>query len=243
MVKRTIAQIAFTVAIATSAQANVIGEGEYRFGPDMAENAACSIAENRAKENAIANFIGEKYELTKTEYCKNENCITHSLAVSDISGNIKRIIKQESLVAPERGYNVCIVHVVADVEEIKNPIKLEIVNPEHEFRHGDRFSMQAVSNRVGNYYAFNFVNDEYVLIANGKVAEPNKKFRLPSGVEKFEARLPIGKTISKELVVVLFTTVDLTVGKKYSRIEFQKLVKDIPFGGRKLINHQLTILR
>lgn len=243
MVRRTIAKIAFAIAVTTNAQASVIGEGEYRFGPDMAENAACAIAEQRAKENAIANFVGEKYELNKSEYCKNENCITHSIAFSDVSGNIKRIIKQESQVAPERGYNVCVVNLVADVEEIKNPIEVTVVDPEHEFRHGDRFAMQLISNRVGRFYAFNFVNDEYTLTAVGNVTESNKQFRVPSLPYKFEVKVPIGKRISRELLVVLFTTQDLTVRQKYSRIEFEKLVKDIPFSGRKLVNHHLTILR
>lgn len=235
--------IAVIMMCASFAHAETIGQGEYRFGPDMAENAACELAKEKAKENVIANFVGEQLELSTTEYCKNENCVAHSIALSDVSGQIKRIIKMNSVIAPERGHSVCVVDIVADVEKINNPIEFKLVNPENELRHGDRFTLRAINNRVGNTYVFNFVDDQYYLIYSGKVTTVNREFNVLPTNERFSATVPQGKKVSKELVVILFTTTNLTVGENYSRIEFQKLVKDVPFNGRKLVNHHVTIVR
>jgi hypothetical protein len=234
----------FTFMLCASfAQAQTVGQGEYRFGPDMAENAACELAKEKAKENVIANYVGEQLELSTTEYCKNEKCVAHSITLSDVSGQIKRIIKMNSVVAPERGHSVCVVDIVADVEKINNPIEFKLIDPESELRHGDRFTLKAISNRVGITHVFNFVDDKYHLIYRGKVTTPNKEFNVLPTNERFSATVPQGKKVSKELVVILFTTTNLTVGEMYSRIEFQKLIKDVPFNGRKLVNHHVTIVR
>lgn len=228
---------------ANIAHAQTVGQGEYRFGPDTSENAACKIAMERAKENAIANFVGEQFELTKNEYCKNETCTTHSLAFSEVSGQIKKILKSDYQVAPERGHSVCVVDLIAEVEPIKNPIDAKFIDLDTELMHGDRFYVNVISNKVGKVYLFNFIDGDYTFLAESNAYETNKKVRLPTGALKFEATVPIGKKVSKELVVALFTTSDLTIRSKYSRIEFERLVNDLPFNGRKLIVHHLTIVR
>jgi hypothetical protein len=58
-----------------------------------------------------------------------------------------------------------------------------------------------------------------------------------------QAELPIGKSHSNELLVFLFTDKNLTFRDKYSTMEFDLLVKDIPFSNRKLINHHVSIER
>ena len=40
----------------------VTGIGEYRFGPDTAENLACEVAEDRAKQDALIKFNGQLVE-------------------------------------------------------------------------------------------------------------------------------------------------------------------------------------
>ena len=58
--------------IATSVNAKeVSGTGEFRFGPETAQNVACSLAEQKAKENAIANFVGEYIEHQTNQICKD----------------------------------------------------------------------------------------------------------------------------------------------------------------------------
>jgi hypothetical protein len=47
-----------TISGVSSAK-EVIGIGEYRYGPDTPQNLACELAEERAKENALSKFVYE----------------------------------------------------------------------------------------------------------------------------------------------------------------------------------------
>ena len=87
------------------------------------------------------------------------------------------------------------------------------------------------------------IDDKHTLVWQGKVFVPNKEFSLPPNSQKIEARLPNGKSQSKELLVYVFTEQDLTFRPFYSRIEFNQMVKDLPFLGRKVVSHQIEILR
>jgi hypothetical protein len=227
---------------ANIAHSKVIGEGEYRFGPETAQNVACSIAEQRAKQNAIENFVGEYIEHTTNEVCKDEKCSTLRSLHSETSGQIKQIYKLETLVFPERKHSVCMVHIEADVEKVTNSIQLSIQS-QQEFKHGERFRVAGVANRVGSLAIFNVTNDQHNLVWQGKVIKPNTEFNLPSNEQKLEAKLPIGKQQSNELLVYVFTEENLTFRPSYSRIEFNQMVKDLPFLGRKVVSQQIQIVR
>jgi hypothetical protein len=135
-----------------------------------------------------------------------------------------------------------VVHILADVEKITNSIQLTIQS-QKEFKHGDRFKISGATNRVGSLGIFNVVDDKHTLVWQGKVFAPNKEFSLPTKDQKIEARLPSGKSQSKELLVYVFTEENLTFRPFYSRIEFNQMVKDLPFLGRKVVSHQIQILR
>ena len=241
MVRGTVGAIAFTVA--TSVFGSVVtGTGEYRFGPETAQNIACSIAEENAKKNAIANFVGEYIEHQTNQICKNEECTEYRTLFSEISGNVQTIIDRNVLVAPERGHSVCIVDIKAEVEKISNPITFK-VEGSSELRHGDRFVLSAISNRVGNFVVFNVIDDAYHQIYSGKVTLANSEFAIPSKNHRLLAKVPTGKHQSIEKIVVLFSTEALTIQKRYSRMEFERLMNDISFVNRKLVNHHVTIVR
>ncbi len=223
------------------ANANVRGEGEHRFGPETAENVACAIAEEKAKENAIANFVGELIEHQTNEVCRDTQCTTHRAYFSEVSGEIRRIIRKQSFVAPDNKASVCIVEIDADVVKIENSIDLR-VKGKNQLLNGERFGLQMVSNRTGNLAIFNMTDDKYRLIHMIRIDKPNAEFTFPNG-GKFQAILPNGKYQSNELLVFLFTENDLTFDDVYSKMEFERLVKDLPFKNRKLISHQINIMR
>ena len=50
----------------------VTGVGEYRFGPDVAENLACEVAEENAKQDALVRYNGQFVEAVIEENCLNE---------------------------------------------------------------------------------------------------------------------------------------------------------------------------
>lgn len=230
------------LALAWGANAAVVsGEGEYRFGPETAENIACAISLDKAKENAIQNFVGEFIENETNEICKDEYCTTYRKFFSQTSGQIKRIISKESIVAPEKKHSICITTIEAEVEKVENTIDFKIESKTH-FKHGERFFIKAISNRVGRFGMFNVVGDEYRLVYHGTIVSANNEFVLPQQ-QKFQALLKPGQHQSKELMVFMFTEENLTFRQTYSTMEFERLVKDLPFSGRKIVVQPINIVR
>jgi len=220
----------------------VSGTGEYSFGPDTAENVACRLAEEKAKQNAIANFVGELIESAQNENCKDEKCTMLSTLYTEVSGEIKTIIKKDKQVYPDRNRQVCEVDIVADVHKITNTIKFH-VEGKNNFKQGERFVFRAVSGITGTVGVFNLVDKQYQLVYTDKVLEINKEVQIPSERYKMQAELLNGKSHSNELLVFLFTDKNLTFKSRYSTMEFESLIKDIPFSSRKVINHHVSIER
>ncbi len=220
----------------------VQGTGEYSFGPDTAENIACRLAEENAKQNAIKNFVGELIESAQNENCKDEKCTVLSTLYTEVSGQIKTIYKRDKQVYPNRDRQVCEVDIVAEVEKITSTIKFH-VEGKNQLKVGERFTFQAVSGLTGTVGVFNLVDKQYQLVYTDKVLEINKQIQIPSARYKMQAELPNGKIHSNELLVFLFTDKNLTFKSQYSTMEFDSLVKDIPFDSRKVINHHVSIER
>ena len=220
----------------------VSGTGEYSFGPDTAENVACRLAEEKAKQNAIANFVGEMIEAAQNESCKNEKCTTLSTLYTEISGEIKTIYKKDKQVYPDRNRQVCEVDIVAEVEKITSTIKFH-VDGKNQLKVGERFVFQAVSGITGTVGVFNLVDKEYQMVYTDKVLEINKQIQIPSARYKMQAELPLGKSHSNELLVFLITDKNLTFKSRYSTMEFEALIKNIPFSSRRVINHHVSIER
>lgn len=225
----------------TMVNANTRGEGEHRFGPETAENVACTIAEEKAKENAIANFVGELIEFQTNEICKDTQCTTHRAYFSEISGEIRRVLRKQSFVAPENKASVCIVELDADVVKIENSIAISIKG-KNQLVNGERFGIRLTANRTGNLTIFNMTDDKYRMIHQVKVNTSNIEHVFPTS-GKFQAILPSNKYQSNEILVFLFTENNLTFDEVYSKMEFERLVKDLPFRERKLVSHQINITR
>lgn len=236
-----------TIAITTSITAHAIGvsvsgTGEYRFGPETAENVACAIAEERAKENAIANFVGEYIEVQINEVCKDQQCTQYRSMFNETSGVIQKILNKNLIIAPEKKYSVCIVDIEAHVQKVKNQIEFT-VKGKNNFRHGERFAVSAISNHIGHFAVFNLINDTYIPIYTGKILKANAEFSIPGNHQKMNAVLPANVHQSKELLVFLFSKNDLTFQQSYSILEFERLIKNLSFSDRRLINHSVNIVR
>jgi hypothetical protein len=220
----------------------VSGTGEYSFGPDTAENVACRLAEEKAKQNAIANFVGEMIEVATNENCKDEKCAVLSTLYTEISGEIKTIYKRDKQVYPSKDRQVCEVDIDVEVEKITNSIKFHVSGKNH-LKAGERFVFSAVSGVAGTIGVFNLVDKEYQMVYTDRILDVNKQVQIPSSKYKLQAELPQGKNHSNELLVFLITDKNLTFKNKYSTMEFDALVKDIPFNSRKIVNHHVSIER
>ena len=216
------------------------GIGEYRFGPDTTENMACEIAEDRAQQDALIKFNGQFVEAVIEENCQSEECRFNQQTFNKIEGYIKKLTSKRQVVT-EQGYKVCVVTVNAEVEKLKNDIKISI-NGSFEYKDGDEIQFRGVSNNGGFVYLYNYYNGKYVKILR-KVATQNEEFVLPSESYRMKAELPKGALQSKELLMFLFVNQDVSLKDSYTEIEMKSAISQIPASNRRVITRYINILR
>jgi hypothetical protein len=218
------------------------GVGEYRFGPDVAENLACEIAEDNARQDALIRYNGQFVEAVIEENCINENCKMNRQTYNQIEGYIKTISKTTKQVRLEQGYKVCVVTVNADIAKLNNNIKF-MVDGGFDYKDGDEIRFKALVNVPGVVHLYNYHGGKYVRILQRKVATQNKEFMLPSEAYRMKAQVPYGQVQSKELLMFLFVNNDMDLKDSYTDTEMKYTIAQIPPGTRRVINRHINILR
>lgn len=221
-----------------------LGVGEYRYGPDTTQNFACQLAEEKAKEHAITRFVGEQIESFEYESCQNESCETQKDTYSEIKGTIKRLISRNEKQIEQSGYTSCIVTVIADVERVKNNITIVFDEDFFHIKENDEVKFKGKVNKVGYLTVFNFYEGIYSKIYTVNIASQTKDFVIPStNTNKIVARLPDGKSQSKEMVTFLFTENVVDLKSSYNQREMRNLIYSIPYESRKVINRYVNIVK
>jgi len=221
-----------------------LGVGEYRYGPDTTQNFACQLAEEKAKEHAITRFVGEQIESFEYESCQNDYCETQKDTYSEIKGTIKRLISRNEKQIEQSGYTSCIVTVIADVERVKNNITIVFDEDFFHIKENDEVKFKGKVNKVGYLTVFNFYEGIYSKIYTVNIASQTKDFVIPStNTNKIVARLPDGKSQSKEMVTFLFTENVVDMKSSYNQREMRNLIYSIPYESRKVINRYVNIVK
>ena len=221
----------------------VTGIGEYRYGPDTAENLACELAEERAKEDAIIKYVGQSVEAQIKEECMREKCVFHRDTFSELNGYIKSLTKKEIEKQLFPGYSACVVTIEAEVAGINNTIIFQ-VDGKFDVRHEEEMTFKLVSNRPGKIGMFNYYGNKYYKIQEAKFASQRTEIVLPyDKTKKLVALLPQGQTQSKELVTFLFSEKDIVFKNEYSSLEMKNLIASIPPMNRKVINRYVNIVK
>lgn len=228
--------------IVTNALA-VTGTGEYRYGPDITENMACELAEERAKEDAIIKYVGESIEAQIKEVCKDEKCVFHRDTFSDFNGYIKNISNKKTQKEISFGYSSCVVTVEAEVIGFKNSITFN-VEGKFNVRHEEELTFKIVANKIGKVGMFNYHGNKYYKVQEAKFASQRTEIVLPyDKTKKLVALVPEGQMQSKELVTFLFSEKDIMFKNEYSSLEMKNLIASIPPINRKVINRYIIIVR
>ena len=142
------------------------------------------------------------------------------------------------------GYRSCIVTLVADVVKITNNIKFIVFDENLSFKENQEVKFTAISNKTGQLVLFNFYNGNYYRIYEQKITSQNEKFVLPSNDRKFVAKLPVGESQSKELVMfVFFDSDNVKVKELYSQKELREFFSSVPFESYRVVNRHVNILR
>jgi hypothetical protein len=221
----------------------VQGVGEYFYGPDMAENIACQIAEDYARTDAIRNFLGEEFESSTNEACYNIECFTTRDSNSSVMGVIKKVNKKEIITSIEQGKKVCSVELDADVEKIKNDIYFNAWTEQPVFRHGETVQFLAVTNKPGYLNVFNYHSKKYHKILSKKITEVQTEFPILSKNQVMIAKVPEGMKVSKEKMVFLFTELDTNTKSVYNDFEMDQFVRSLPITGKRIISRVAQIVR
>lgn len=221
----------------------VIGVGEYNYGPDLSENIACQMAEDRAKEHAINKFLGESIKIVVSESCKNETCELEKETNNESRGVIKSVLSKTEKHSTHLGFKKCIVTIKAEVEKVTNQIKFEVFGKYPHYKHNDNIRFSGLSNSEGYVYVFNKYNGEFSLIHRQQIFS-NQKFQIPSNVkEEVVAILPNGQNESKEMLTFLFSEKEINVQANYTQNDFNLLVRSLPFDKHRVINQYVYIMR
>jgi len=215
------------------------GMGRYSFGPNTPESLACSIAEEKAKEAAILNKVGEIVDLMEYQTCDSEYCDHKRDFVNNITGIIRSIIDSKVETIIEEGKRTCIVTIKADVHPMKNDISFYIHNENFNFKHDEEIVFRGVSSHVGRVILFNQDRGTYTKIYETTVEHPGYEFQIPDDNHKIVAKVPEDSHISQERLLFLFLGVDISVKDEYNHKELQRLLESVPVLKRRTI-YQLT---
>ena len=111
--------LALTLIPAAANAGWIGGEGEYNFGPEMAQSEACLKAERRAKEKALRRETGEKISSEDLMVCSetkdDADCSLNRFTWSTIDGLIKGVRNEKTETVPgTSGYRKCRVTLEVD---------------------------------------------------------------------------------------------------------------------------------
>ena len=216
-----------------------VGVGQYNFGPNTPESLACSIAEEKAKEAAILNKVGEVIELMEYQTCDSEHCDHKRDFVNNITGMIRGIIDSKIETIMREGMRTCIVTIKADVHPMKNDISFYIHNDNFRFKHDEEIVFTGVSSHPGRVILFNQDRGTYTKVYETYVEHPGYEFRIPDDNHTLMAKVPEDRNISQERLLFLFLGVDISVKDEYNHKELQRLLESVPVLKRRTI-YQLT---
>jgi len=220
--------------------ASTVGIGEYRFGPDTAENAACEFAEHRAREDAILQFIGEQIESITLQGCKNEECDVFNQILSEAQGVIKNVVNRQRQIIKEQGFKNCIVTIEADVQKIKNTIQFDI-RMKNSFTEGENVDFTFVTNRPGTILVYSFDDGNYYALDRATI-QRQKELNLPSE-KRIVATLKPNQYQSKDLVAFIFTEENLDFKGKYTANEMRNMLSSLDASKKRVVYRYVTIVR
>jgi len=232
--------LSISLFVPTLAFASAVGVGEYRFGPDTAENSACEFAEHRAREDAILQFFGEQFESITMQECKDDDCEFHNQIFSEVKGIVKKIINRQRQIIKEEGYKNCIVSIEAEVEKIKNDIRFD-VHTKTSFLEGQHVYFSFVTNRSGTVLVYSYDNGYYYALDRSKIQQ-QKELTLPND-KRVVASLRPNQYQAKDLLAFVFTEQNVEFKSKYTANEMRNMLASLDATKKRVVYRYVTIVR
>ena len=97
--------------------------GEFLFGPETSESKACEAAEQKAKQEALRQVLGERFSVSEQLSCRegkagtdNPDCVYNTFLWSEIDGDIKQAVRLGNPVVDKTlGASRCVVAMRVEV--------------------------------------------------------------------------------------------------------------------------------
>lgn len=236
---RSILLILFFLNFTTFANSKIVeATAEYKHDGKISQEEACSLAEKRAKNNAIKKALGLEVSLQETEKCSEVdgklNCEQNQISVLSLNGDITEVttLKQDSGYDNVNKRYYCLIKIKANVEksikrnsEFQLNVKLNLDN----FRDKENIDMEILSNKdmfltVYIYFPYEKGFQVQKLFPNAR-EKNNKissgKFKLPTEGTLYSVDFPQNtkKVRVDEHLIFIATVKNIDWLDKFSRIE------------------------
>jgi len=147
------------------------GDGEYLYGPETSQSAACKLAEDKAKISALSTIFGETISSEEQQFCNattgkqaDSRCEFNRVAWSLVEGDIRSITNLKRKIEIRGDSTACVVSLDADViiptrrPDPNFDVKLKI--KQNVYRVGDELSLTIESTESAYVSIFNWLPNE-----------------------------------------------------------------------------------
>lgn len=240
---------------------------EYLFGPETARKDACELAIAKARSRALANVMGEFISSEELLSCQGATgkrsdygCDLNQITWSQIEGEIRRTLKENTKVEEREGASACIADVEVEIvipKEKPDPnFQLRADFGQTVFRVGDRFNLDIELSQPGYFAVFNWLpHDSHSVVRvipnTDDPAQSTVQLRqnrskglkesyslVASWAESYTGR----RKFYDEYLIVVATKKPQRWMSQYSLHDFKALLQQIPITERRLVKkgYQLT---
>jgi hypothetical protein len=240
---------------------------EYLFGPETARKDACELAIAKARSRALANVMGEFISSEELLSCQGATgkrsdygCDLNQITWSQIEGEIRRTLKENTRVEEREGASACIADVEVEIvipKEKPDPnFQLRADFGQTVFRVGDRFNLDIELSQPGYFAVFNWLpHDSHSVVRiipnTDDPAQSNVQLRqnsskalkesyglVASWADSYSGR----RKFYDEYLIVVATKKPQRWMSRYNLDDFKALLQQIPITERRLVKkgYQLT---
>ena len=240
---------------------------EYLFGPETAPKDACELAIAKARSRALANVMGEFISSEELLSCQGATgkrsdygCDLNQITWSQIEGEIRRTLKENTRVEEREGASACIADVEVEIvipKEKPDPnFQLRADFGQTVFRVGDRFNLDIELSQPGYFAVFNWLpHDSHSVVRvipnTDDPAQSTVQLRqnrskglkesyslVASWADSYTGR----RKFYDEYLIVVATKKPQRWMSQYSLDDFKALLQQIPITERRLVKkgYQLT---
>lgn len=221
------------------------GMGEHSFDNNRQRLAACTIAENKALQDALVKFADRQFTLTQQTKCVDSKEHAYCDYIKEIDASTSGTIR--SVVDRIKRYsgNTCLVEIKAEIEPARE--LLASVKTTRLYQPGESIDVEISVGEPLYLYIFNLHQQGVDIMFPNQYTNNSlidDRFVYPGQGVKVEAVLPSGQEVSNETLLFLFTKRRQDFTPDFvTKDSLQTILKSIPVNEKKLVQQHIVIQR